>query len=78
MTDTILERLSPHFDRAYSSMGRPSIPPEKLLRALLQGLYTERSEGALVSAATDTAERESHWPCWASCRRAAGSRSAAI
>jgi len=49
MTDTIFERLSPRFDRLYSDMGRPSIPPEKLLRALLlQGLYTVRSERLLM------------------------------
>ena len=44
MTNVIFERLSPRFDRRYSTMGRPSIPPEKLLHALLlQGLYTVRS-----------------------------------
>src|SRR5215475_14467417 len=49
MTDTIFERLSPRFDRLYSSIGRPSIPPETLLRALLlQGLYTVRSERMLM------------------------------
>jgi transposase len=49
MTDAILEQLSPRFDRLYSTMGRPSIPPEKLLRALLlQGLYTVRSERLLI------------------------------
>jgi transposase len=49
MTDAIFDRLSSQFDRLYSTMGRPSIPPEKLLRALLlQGLYTVRSERLLV------------------------------
>lgn len=49
MTDVIFERLSPRFDRLYSTIGRPSIPPEKLLRALLlQGLYTVRSERLLM------------------------------
>ena len=49
MTDAIFDRLSPQFDRVYSKMGRPSIPPEKLLRALLlQGLYTVRSERLLI------------------------------
>jgi transposase len=49
MTDAIFDRLSPRFDRLYSTMGRPSIPPEKLLRALLlQGLYTVRSERLLM------------------------------
>src|SRR5947209_19973569 len=49
MTDAIFDRLSPRFDRLYSDIGRPSIPPEKLLRALLlQGLYTVRSERLLM------------------------------
>ena len=49
MTDAIFDRLSPRFDRLYSTIGRPSIPPEKLLRALLlQGLYTVRSERLLM------------------------------
>jgi transposase len=49
LTDAIFARLSPAFDRLYSTMGRPSIPPEKLLRALLlQGLYTVRSERLLM------------------------------
>ncbi len=49
MTDQVLQELSPRFERMYSDMGRPSIPPEQLLRALLlQGLYTIRSERLLV------------------------------
>jgi transposase len=49
MTDAALARLSPRFDRMYSTMGRPSIPPEQLLRALLlQMLYSIRSERLLV------------------------------
>ncbi len=49
MTEAIFARLSPRFDRLYSTIGRPSIPPEKLLRALLlQGLYTVRSERLLM------------------------------
>jgi len=49
MTDAALQRLSPRFDRLYSSIGRPSIPPEKLLRALLlQLLYSIRSERLLM------------------------------
>jgi transposase len=35
MVDTILGVLSPQFDQLYSKVGRPSIPPEHLLRALL-------------------------------------------
>jgi transposase len=49
MTDAALGELSPRFDAIYASEGRPSIPPEKLLRALLlQVLYTVRSERQLM------------------------------
>lgn len=49
MTDAALQRLSARFDALYSSTGRPSIPPEKLLRALLlQILYSIRSERLLM------------------------------
>src|SRR6267142_2070439 len=43
--------LSPRFETLYSALGRPSIPPEQLLRALvLQTLYTVRSERLLMEA----------------------------
>jgi transposase len=49
MTDTALHELSPHFERLYATIGRPSIPPEQLLRALLlQSLYSVRSERMLI------------------------------
>lgn len=49
MVDTVLKELSAPFDRLYSDTGRPSIAPEKLLRALLlQVLYTVRSERLLM------------------------------
>ena len=49
IVDEALEVLSPEFERLYSKVGRPSIPPEKLLRALmLQGFYTIRSECQLM------------------------------
>jgi transposase len=49
MVDEALKALSPGFNRLYSACGRPSIPPEKLLRALLlQVLYTVRSERMLM------------------------------
>src|SRR5256885_4596109 len=49
ITDRALERVSPKFDTLYINFGRPSIPPEKLLRALLlQALYTIRSERQLM------------------------------
>src|SRR5213592_2527214 len=49
MTDQVLRELSPRFKTIYSPLGRPSIPPEQLLRALLlQVLYTVRSERLLM------------------------------
>ena len=49
MVDEALAELSPRFSRLYAKRGRPSIAPEKLLRALLlQVLYTIRSERQLV------------------------------
>ena len=49
MTDEVLATLSPRFEGMYSAMGRPSIPPEQLLRGLLlQSLYTIRSERLLM------------------------------
>jgi transposase len=47
--DDALARLSVRFDALYTDFGRPSIPPEQLLRALLlQVLYTVRSERLLI------------------------------
>jgi transposase len=47
--DAILVSMSTEFDRRYSRIGRPSIPPERLLRALLlQVLYSIRSERQLM------------------------------
>lgn len=49
MVDEALDRLSRDLDKLYSKHGRPSIPPEQLLKALLlQCLYTIRSERQLV------------------------------
>src|SRR6058998_2181042 len=49
LVDPILTALSPRFAVLYSELGRPSIPPEYLLRALLlQILYTVRSERQLM------------------------------
>jgi transposase len=43
--EAVLKEMSPTFDRMYSSMGRASIPPERLLKAtLLMAFYTVRSE----------------------------------
>jgi len=49
MVDEVLSRLSRRFDSMYAKVGRPSIAPEKLLRAqLLQMLYSIRSERLLM------------------------------
>jgi transposase len=49
MVDAVLKSMSSEFAARYSHTGRPSIPPERLLRALLlQVIYTIRSERQLV------------------------------
>ncbi len=49
LVDSVLREMSPEFDRLYSRIGRPSVPPERLLRAiLLQAFYTIRSERLLM------------------------------
>ena len=49
LVDAALSELSPIFDQLYARDGRPSIPPERLLRALLlQAFYTVRSERQLM------------------------------
>jgi transposase len=49
MADQALENMSQRFDTMYAKVGRPSIPPEKLLRAqLIQMLYSVRSERLLM------------------------------
>ena len=49
MMDEVLTQLSRRFDAMYARVGRPSIAPEKLLRAqLLQMLYSIRSERLLM------------------------------
>ena len=49
LVDQVLAGMSKQFDRLYSEVGRPSIPPERLLRALLlQVFYSIRSENLLM------------------------------
>ena len=49
MTDEALKELQPRFNKLYAKTGRPSIAPEKLLRALLlQALCSVRSERMLM------------------------------
>ena len=48
LADRELKRLSPVFDAMYSTTGRPSVPPERVLKALLlMALYSIRSERQL-------------------------------
>lgn len=54
MVDQALKELSPRFALLYSHTGRPSIPPEQLLRALLlQAVYSVRSERQLMEQLDD-------------------------
>jgi transposase len=47
--DEVLRRMSPHFDAMYAEQGRPSIPPERLLKAkVLIALFSVRSENLFV------------------------------
>src|SRR6266540_3989256 len=47
LADQATAELSPLFDQMYAQVGRPSIPPERLLKAsLLIALYSVRSERA--------------------------------
>jgi transposase len=49
LVDGALTELAPRFEAMYARVGRPSVPPEQLLRALLlQILYTVRSERLLM------------------------------
>ena len=49
MADEALNNMTARFDAMYAKIGRPSIPPEKLLRAqLVQMLYSIRSERLLM------------------------------
>lgn len=49
LVENVLDRMSPEFDKIYSRTGRPGVPPEQLLKALLlQVLFTIRSEAQLV------------------------------
>ena len=55
LTDEALQTMSRRFASLYATTGRPSIPPEQLLRALLlQVLYTVRSERLLMEGSTTT------------------------
>ena len=68
ITDVILKQLSRTFSQMYSKIGRPSIPPEKLLRALLlQVLYTVRSERVLMEQPEGVRRADAGVECNAAC-----------
>src|SRR6266702_5311783 len=47
VVDEVLDALDPEFEAMYSAIGRPSVPPEQLLKAtVLMALYSIRSERA--------------------------------
>ena len=47
--EQVLQEMAPRFARRYAKVGRPSIAPERLLRArLLQSFYSVRSERLLM------------------------------
>jgi len=50
MVDEVLRSMSPLFEAMYADCGRPSIPPERLLKAkVLQALYSVRSDRQLMA-----------------------------
>jgi hypothetical protein len=58
LVDAALKELSQPFAKLYAREGRPSIPPERLLRALLlQAFYTVRSERQLMEPTASGANR---------------------
>src|SRR5437879_13023960 len=66
MTDRALLALSPLFSELYSLQGRPSIAPEKLLRALLlQALYSIRRERLLMES--ENSNTFASWSWWPDC-----------
>src|SRR2546427_2774015 len=63
MVDEVLTQLSRRFDSMYAKVGRPSIAPERLLRAqLLQMLYSIRSGTRRYSPRTAIACWKPRWP----------------
>ena len=71
LVDGILANMSALFDERHSHTGRPSIPPEQLLRALLvQILFTIRSERSSWSSSSTTtccSAGSSAWPLMIRC-----------
>ena len=64
LADEALKALSPVFDEMYAATGRPSIPPERLLKAtLLMALYTVRSERLLCEQLDFMGRNTQVWIC---------------
>ncbi len=62
LVDEILKEMSPQFAKLYSSVGRPSIAPERLLRSLLlQIFYSVRSERMLIEQLQYTCCSDGLW-----------------
>ncbi|MCY4520701.1 MAG: hypothetical protein OXC13_07960 [Caldilineaceae bacterium] len=62
VADAALERLAPEFDRMYASVGRASVPPERLLKASLSvALYSVRSERAFCEEPGTTCPVAGSW-----------------
>src|SRR5438046_1452206 len=65
LTDSALEALSGDFAALYSGLGRPSIAPEMLLRAmLLQAFYSVRSERQLMERSSICCSAGSSGSAW--------------
>jgi hypothetical protein len=64
-TDSALKQIRPVLDGLYSEIGRPSIPPERLLKAqLLIALYSVRSDRLFCEHSTTTFCSAGSWT-WA-------------
>lgn len=50
MVDEALEVRSPRFEGLYARIGRPSMPPEKLIRALLQASFSRSTRGGFLTS----------------------------
>ena len=64
MVDEDLRKMSRRFDAAYATEGRPSVPPERLIKALLlQSIYSVRSEAQLVERIDHDLLFRCFWTC---------------
>ena len=62
IADQALEALSPDLDRMYAEAGRPSVPPERLVKSsLLIALYSVAANGPSASNWTTTSSSAGFW-----------------